>query len=374
MKNIRFVKYLVCLLASLSLLTACGSPADSQPEAPAPQQEQTEQVSAPAGQPPAPQNLIPFFPLAMDYLGMGVVFDNKVMEMGQEGSLFMDVETSISVDMNIEAVMLNFHLVPEAAQNTPPATLKEFKEKWLPSTDRAGVLGVYSPAYLEEHPLDELTQCTAHQLIGSSPDGSLVYYMSTNTIEGSDIDRLLLQTNIDLWEPAPFPVTGSFDLLGEARSSESYIGDFEAESLSHGTITPEIFSDYDLTMVNVFATWCSPCLHEIPFLAEIDKEMAEQSVNVIGIVMDVNERGSINEKTKQKALAIAEKSGAEYEILIPDSILLEGHLHGITAIPETFFVDKNGNIVGNYYVGARSKKEWVKIIETELAGLSSAEG
>ena len=40
-------------------------------------------------------------------------------------------------------------------------------------------------------------------------------------------------------------------------------------------------------------------------------------------------------------------------------------------MPETFFVDKNGNIVGETYSGAKSKEEWKQVIEKELANLKN---
>ena len=38
-------------------------------------------------------------------------------------------------------------------------------------------------------------------------------------------------------------------------------------------------------------------------------------------------------------------------------------------MPETFFVDKNGKIVGNTYSGAKSAEEWKKVIKKELKNI-----
>ena len=38
-------------------------------------------------------------------------------------------------------------------------------------------------------------------------------------------------------------------------------------------------------------------------------------------------------------------------------------------MPETFFVDKNGKIVGDTYSGARDAATWKKIIEKELSNV-----
>lgn len=51
---------------------------------------------------------------------------------------------------------------------------------------------------------------------------------------------------------------------------------------------------------------------------------------------------------------------------MPDKTNFNGRLNGIQAMPETFFVDSNGNIVGDTYSGAKSAKEWKQVIEKEL--------
>ena len=56
--------------------------------------------------------------------------------------------------------------------------------------------------------------------------------------------------------------------------------------------------------------------------------------------------------------------------LIPDSGMMNGRLNGISAFPETFFVDKNGNIVGETYSGSHSLDEWKEIVEKELENVT----
>lgn len=43
----------------------------------------------------------------------------------------------------------------------------------------------------------------------------------------------------------------------------------------------------------------------------------------------------------------------------------------MSAVPETFFVDRDGNIVGQTILGAQSEEDWRTIIETELAALQA---
>ena len=68
----------------------------------------------------------------------------------------------------------------------------------------------------------------------------------------------------------------------------------------------------------------------------------------------------------KKAKEIIEKAGVEYANLIPDSVLLEGRLNGIQAFPESFFVDREGNVVSEPYVGAMTKNHWRVTMKNEI--------
>lgn len=157
------------------------------------------------------------------------------------------------------------------------------------------------------------------------------------------------------------------DAGGSEASDGGSLGEFSMEDVNGETYTQEMFADHDLTMINVFTTWCSPCIREIPDLEKLSKEMEDQGVQVVGIVLDVS--GNADEETIEKAKLLAEKTGAAYPFLIPDAGYLNGRLAGISAVPETFFADKEGNIVGETYSGSRSFEDWKGIVEKELEGV-----
>lgn len=49
--------------------------------------------------------------------------------------------------------------------------------------------------------------------------------------------------------------------------------------------------------------------------------------------------------------------------------MYNGRLKGVNAFPETFFVDKDGKIVGDTILGSNSRERWQEIINETLAGL-----
>lgn len=157
-------------------------------------------------------------------------------------------------------------------------------------------------------------------------------------------------------------------------TSSVSLGEFTAQDIEGETYTAEMFQDYDLTMVNVFTTWCSPCINEIPELQKLKDEMADEGINVIGVVLDASDgSGNIDEETVEKARLLAEKTGVSYTFLLPDDTNLNGRLDDIYSVPETFFVDKDGNIVGETYVGSRSLEDWRAVVEEELSNLKGME-
>ncbi|MGI6010206.1 MAG: TlpA family protein disulfide reductase [Ruminococcus sp.] len=142
---------------------------------------------------------------------------------------------------------------------------------------------------------------------------------------------------------------------------------FTATDLEGNEVTQEALADYDLTLVNVWATFCSPCLREMPDLGEIASEYEEKGVNVIGIVSDtLTSEGTIDEEQADLARDLVKETKAEYTHLLPSQDLL-GILGQIYAVPTTFFVDSEGHQVGDTYMQAMTKEEMTELIEKYLA-------
>lgn len=154
----------------------------------------------------------------------------------------------------------------------------------------------------------------------------------------------------------------------QSQFESTPLGDFSAQDFEGNTVTKEIFADYDLTMVNLWTTTCSYCIEEMPFLNELRQEFQEDGVsfNIISVCMDVGNTDEVNEENLKKAKEIIKTAGVEYPTLIPDSVLLEGRLNGVQAFPESFFVDSEGNVVSEPYVGAMPKNHWRVTMNNEI--------
>ena len=245
-------------------------------------------------------------------------------------------------------------------------------EDWCNSLGKIGVIGVYDEDSQKE--LDEITGCTEHKEIGSSSDGKYKYYLSTNKDAEESLKKEVEEIDVTLTEMTPPQQLSAFDQPQDTSSNaenSTTVGKFETKGIDGKDYTEKVFSDYDLTLVNIFTTWCSPCVNEIPELEKLYEEMKEKGVGVVGVVLDtVGDDGKQDEETVKKAGVLQNKTKASYPFLIPDSTMMNGRLNGISAFPETFFVDKEGNIVGETYTGSHTLDEWKEIVEKELKNVS----
>ena len=245
-------------------------------------------------------------------------------------------------------------------------------EDWCNSLGKIGVIGVYDED--SQKKLDEITGCTEHKEIGSSSDGKYKYYLSTNKDAEESLKKEVEEIDVTLTEMTPPQQLSAFDQPQDTSSNaedSTTVGKFETKGIDGKDYTEKVFSDYDLTLVNVFTTWCSPCVKEIPELQELYKEMKDKGVGVAGVVLDTtDEKGNQDEEAVKKASILQEKTKAKYPFLIPDTTMMNGRLQGISAFPETFFVDKDGNIVGDTYTGSHTLDEWKEIVEKELKNVS----
>ena len=160
---------------------------------------------------------------------------------------------------------------------------------------------------------------------------------------------------------------GSEEATSGAEPHAGYFSDFELETYDReDTVTEDIFAGYELSMINVWGTFCAPCVAEMPYLQEISEEYADKGLQVIGLCSDVFTGGAIDEELMADGQAIMEATGATYLQLIPDQAAVDGLLSEIYAVPTTYFVDSEGNTV-KVVIGGKDKAGWESVIDELLS-------
>ena len=123
--------------------------------------------------------------------------------------------------------------------------------------------------------------------------------------------------------------------------------EFKTTDTNGNEVTEKIFADKDITMVNVWGTFCGPCINEMPELQKI-YESLPKNANLIGIAADVPEG---MKDGVDNAKHIEEQTGVKYtNLTVSDS--LASFTKQFYAVPSTIFVDKDGNIIGELVLGA----------------------
>ena len=307
------------------------------------------------------------------FLGLKLSLSKELLKQIKDQSIAMLTTEDFENQTNaVTYAYISWSKMTEEQKNAEIQKMGTGYDDWVAGLDRIGTIGVYDEA--SQKKLDEITGCTEHKELGSSSDGKYKYYLSTNKDADEKLTKELEKIKTDITEMAPYQNISVFDQPQDTSVNPEdvkSVGKFETTGIDGKTYTEKVFSDYDLTLVNIFTTWCSPCVKEIPELQELYKEMKDKGVGVAGVVLDTtDEKGNQDEEAVKKAGILQEKTKAEYPFLIPDTTMMNGRLQGISAFPETFFVDKDGNIVGDTYTGSHTLDEWKEIVEKELKNVS----
>ncbi len=189
---------------------------------------------------------------------------------------------------------------------------------------------------------------------------SLAACGGNNATDGNATDGNITQESPDGIHTLPHEDSGE---------TAPFFNDFTTTSLDGNEYTQEVFEGNRLTMVNVWGTFCAPCISEMPDLEKLSKEYADEGLVIVGIVSDVYDyMAKENNADKiKKAQDIVSDTGVSYVNLLPSESLNRAKLDYITTFPTTYFLNEKGEIVTGEYIGSRSYDQWAGIIEGLLA-------
>lgn len=135
---------------------------------------------------------------------------------------------------------------------------------------------------------------------------------------------------------------------------------FTCIDLDGNAVTEDLFSHAELTMVNVWATYCGPCLNEMPGLGKLAGEYEPEDFQMIGIISDVTEDAGTEDREYVNRLI--QETGADYPHLLLNESLYHALLTEVSVVPTTFFFDGDGQLVDTV-IGAQSEADWRKTID-----------
>lgn len=216
--------------------------------------------------------------------------------------------------------------------------------------------------------LAELTGLPNNEVIRETKDFTQVLAIADFNPEGlSEASAKIYGEMVAQVRPIIPSITCTDPISAEAEMIASVKGlTFDTIDLEGKKVTADILKDYDVTMINVWATWCGPCRAELPEIAKLYENFKERGCNVIGITGDVS-------PNEQKALETAKKliadAGCKYTVLQYNDTL-KTILKQLIAWPTTIFVDKKGNIIASspddVIIGSRDLEQFTEAMEKAL--------
>lgn len=139
---------------------------------------------------------------------------------------------------------------------------------------------------------------------------------------------------------------------GDVKAANFTLIDLEGKEMK--------LSDYagKVIILDFWATWCPPCVQEIPHFNELSKEYADSGLVVLGV--------SVDRDGAEAVVKFKSKSPIDYRVAMVNqetyqvyqSYLPPGEQGGI---PFTFVIDRKGSI-RQHYVGYRAKEVFVEAI------------
>ena len=162
------------------------------------------------------------------------------------------------------------------------------------------------------------------------------------TIRGIEEEIAKLEKEIAAADPSGSSSSGTDDSTGVFHG-------FKGKDLDGNDVDESLFAKNKVTVVNFWFSGCKPCVEELSKLNELNDTIKKMGGEVVGINTDTLDD---NQDGIKEAKEILKAKGASYKNLTFDSDSTVGKYAGnIMAFPTTVLVDKDGNIIGEPFMG-----------------------
>ena len=151
------------------------------------------------------------------------------------------------------------------------------------------------------------------------------------------------------------PFVASQNMVGKVIS-------FETSDLDGNPVkSADLFKDHEITMVNLWATWCHNCVDEMTGLGEMAQRLADKNVAVVGICMDADDN-------LDGCREILKEHNVDYLNLMP-VYNLDELLEWEGSLPTSYFFDSEGRLMCTRFRGApQTMDAYEEVIDSLLSG------
>ena len=111
-----------------------------------------------------------------------------------------------------------------------------------------------------------------------------------------------------------------------------------------------------VVVVDFWATWCGPCVSEIPGYVELQKKHGADGLVIVGVSLDT--------KSPEYVKKFARDHAMDYTLVMGNDGIVDA-FGGFDAIPTTFLINRSGRIV-HKKTGAMPHEEYEKLVKQAL--------
>ena len=283
----------------------------------------------------------------LEELGIQLYVDAEWEQYARAYDVTLECRTDYGEDGALDRGMVM--LLPAEYDNSTESSVS-----FLPSGGILGV-GVRSAEAQAEYedfagyaslPLGEVGDYRFTLYINRQPDTSLL----------DDEGRAMDEAVRGAIEPAP---ENCFRLSAPATLEElnTLVPEFSAQDVFGNEVDRSVLDNAPYTLIDVWATYCSPCISEMPELEQLANEYAGR-VQFIGIVADATD-----DATVELAREIVEKTGVGYTCIVPDDALGTRLIAQIQYTPTKLIVTSSGVLAAEPLIGAQGAEALRQVLD-----------
>lgn len=161
--------------------------------------------------------------------------------------------------------------------------------------------------------------------------------------------KILLRSLFAAAALALLAVTGAASMVGQAVPALKF-KDLSGQEVSFAALKGKV------VVVDFWATWCGPCLQEIPGYIEMQKKYGPEGLVIVGI--------SLDKKKPAEVKKFAEARGMNYPVVMGGFDTMDA-FGGFDVIPTTFLIGRDGRIL-HQKSGAMAHEEYEALVKKAL--------
>ena len=188
--------------------------------------------------------------------------------------------------------------------------------------------------------------------IGAVGDYTFCLYMEGPNQDFIDVIDPVYRDEYTALASAADDVATAFTIFEPTEKLDPYAGligskfEFTTTDLDGNPIaSADLFAQSEITVVNIWTSWCGPCIRELPELQELYTRLLEEGCSIVGMLADDDL------DTAQQLIA---DNGVTYPILLAPDTLNE--FIRLEAVPTTLFIGRDGTVLAAPVVGAYIEK------------------